>query len=64
MTSETIKYERTAYGLLDLLGDLGGVTEIILIIFGFFLFPISEHSFYVSVARSFFIAKTKDESLF
>lgn len=40
---EQAVHERTIFGILDLLGDLGGVTEVIIIIFGFFLYPISEH---------------------
>lgn len=58
LTSEKISYERVAYGFLDLLGDLGGVTEVIMLVFGFFLFPISEHSFFVHAAREFYFAKT------
>lgn len=53
-----------AYGFLDLLGDLGGVTEVLMLVFGFFLFPISEHSFYVHAASLLYFAKTEDEKLF
>jgi len=35
-----------------------------MIIFGFFLFPISEHSFYLKAARMLYYARTKDEKLF
>ena len=35
-----------------------------MIIFGFFLFPISEHSFYLRAGRMLFFARTKDEKLF
>jgi hypothetical protein len=40
--AETQTHKRKVYGFLDLLGDLGGVTEIVMIVFGFFLFSISE----------------------
>jgi hypothetical protein len=43
---------------------LGGIVEVIMIIFGFFLFPISEHSFYLKAARMLYYARTKDEKLF
>ena len=45
LKAEEIQHERTIYSFFDLLGDLGGVTEVIMVSFGFMLFPISEHSF-------------------
>ena len=45
LSSTNIKYQRKTYDLLDLLGDLGGVTEVVMLLFGFFLFPLTEHSF-------------------
>ena len=59
-----ISHERVIYSFLDLLGDLGGVTEIIMVVFGIFLFPISEHSFHTSALKRMFMAKTKDDNLF
>lgn len=50
--------------MFDLLGDLGGVTEVIMIIFGFWIYPISEHSFYLKAFKKLFIAKTADENMF
>ena len=38
-------HERKIYGFLDLLGTLGGVIEILILVFGFFLNPIAEFSF-------------------
>lgn len=35
-----------------------------MLIFGFFLFPISEHSFYLRAARLLYFARTSDHSLF
>ena len=61
---ESIIHERAVYGSLDLLGDLGGVTEIIMIVFGFFLNPISEHSFILKAAKKMFTARTKEQQLF
>ena len=57
---EAVLQGRTIYNLFDLLGDLGGVTEIIMIVFGAFLFPISEHSFTMDAMKKFFLARTKD----
>jgi hypothetical protein len=44
-------YERKVYNLLDLLGDLGGVLEFLLILFSIFLNPISEFSYYLKLAK-------------
>ena len=52
------------YGFLDLLGDLGGVTEILAICFGFMLYPFSEHFFILDATKQIFMAKTKDEKMF
>ena len=47
-----------------MLGDLGGVTEVIMITFGFLLFPISEHSFIVDATKKLYLAKTVNNDLF
>ena len=62
--SETIIHSRIVYGWLDLLGDLGGVSEIIGIVFGFFLLPVSYHSFIMKASQHLYYARTKDNNLF
>lgn len=57
-------HTRSIYGWIDLLGDLGGVTEVIMICFGFALFPISEFSFILKASKKFFLARTKKTDLF
>ena len=42
-----INHERKVYGVLDLFGDLGGVSEVMFIIFGALLSPISDHSYLI-----------------
>ena len=59
-----IAHERRIYSFLDLMGDLGGVMEIVSVVVGFFLFCISEHSFYMGAIEKLFLADTKDASLF
>ena len=49
---------------MDLLGDLGGVLEILTLVAGFFVLPISEQSFYLKAVSELYLAKTKDKSLF
>lgn len=60
---ESVANDRTIYNFLDLLGDLGGLTECFMISFGFFLLPIAEHDFIVQATKRLFIAKTKEEDL-
>ena len=64
MQDEFIVHTRVAYGTLDVLGDLGGVTEVIMIVFGFLIYPISEHSFTLKAAKKMFLARTTDKTLF
>ena len=61
---EGVLQARAIYNLFDLLGDLGGLTEIVMLVFGSFLFPISEYSFIVEGMKRFFMASTMDDTLF
>jgi hypothetical protein len=60
LDQEQINHKRTSYNALDFMGDLGGVTELIMVLFGYFLIPIAEHSFLVKTIRAAFMAKTRD----
>ena len=55
---EKVLQARAIYSLFDLLGDLGGVTEVLLIVFGAILYPMSEHSFVMDAMKRFFLART------
>jgi len=55
---------RRVFGWFDLLGKLGGVTNVMMLLFGFMLFPISEHSYTLKVAKKLFIARTRDVNFF
>ena len=44
--SEQVKiHERQVYGILDLIGDIGGVGEVVLGLIGLIILPYSELSF-------------------
>ena len=45
LKSQAVTHIRERYRIMDILGDLGGVIEIIMIVLGTVLYPISEHSF-------------------
>jgi hypothetical protein len=64
LNNESTKFSRQVYNIFDLLGDLGGVTEVIMLTFGFFLFSISEHSFHMTAIKKLFYARTSDEGIF
>ena len=64
LVPEVDLHNRVVYGWLDLLGRLGGVTNVMMILFGSFLFPISKHSFILKAAKKLFIARTRDKDLF
>jgi len=55
---------RVIFGWFGLLGKLGGITNVMMLLFGFILFPISEHAFILKAAKKLFIARTKDKNLF
>ena len=59
-----VLHERSIYGFIDLLGDLGGVLEIVLLVFGLFLSPISEYSFNIKAIQKLYKAKTNEPSMF
>jgi hypothetical protein len=64
LSREEVNHERSVYMFLDLLGDLGGLTEVFKLAFGFFLYTISEHSFYLQATKRLFLAKTRQHGLF
>lgn len=49
---------------MDLLGDLGGVTEVIMICLGIFINPVSEHSYIIKATKKMFLARSKNKNLF
>jgi hypothetical protein len=64
LDSIQIDHERTIYNFLDLMGDLGGVMEVFTLVFGIFIFPVSEFSFLLKGISILYLARTKDEGLF
>lgn len=58
------KHKRTQYNLIDILGDVGGVLELLIFIFGVVMYPWSEFSFLTKALQRLYLARTKKESLF
>ena len=63
LQSTGLLHKRSVYGLMGLIGDLGGVTEVVMILFGFFLYPISEFEFNLEAMKTLFMARTSDPNL-
>jgi len=55
---------REAYNLMDLIGDLGGVLELMALLFSFIISPISEFSFFLKALEKLYLVKTKDNNFF
>jgi hypothetical protein len=65
MLTNTVKtHRRVIYDIVALLGDLGGVTEVIMLVMGIILFPISESSYNMMSTKRMFLASTADDELF
>ena len=56
--------KRTSYNLFDLVGDLGGVFELLLTTGGVFLMHVSQHSFTLSAIKKLYLVKSTDSQLF
>jgi len=55
---------RRVYGIFDLLGDLGGVLELIIVTVGFFVSKLSKFSFTMLAANKLFYGRTLDDQMF
>ena len=57
-------HQRSSYHLLDLLGDLGGIFELLTGSIGLLMFKVSEHSFILKALKNLFMVNTSDEDIF
>lgn len=64
LSDEGKHHMREVYHTIDVIGDIGGIFEFTMVLFGFFMFPISNFSFVLQASRSMYFARTKDNSLF
>ena len=64
ISDQQVVHERKVYGILDLLGEMGGVLDILVSILGIFLFLITEYSFILKALEKLYLAKTSDRLLF
>ena len=59
-----IEHERSIYTFMDMIGDLGGVQEILIMMFGLLLFPFSEYSFVLKFMSKMYLVKTSKLNIF
>lgn len=52
------------YTIMSLLRDFAGIFELLLVIFGFFLLPVSEYSFNMWAGRRLYFGSTTDQKVF
>ena len=64
LSEEIIEHERSIYTFLDLIGDLGGVQDIFILFFAFFISPFSEHFFQMKFLRKLYLVKTQRLNVF
>ena len=57
-------HNKEVYTLIDCLGDLGGLIEIIMFISALIMTPISFHSYIIKAISKLYTARTKDDKVF
>ena len=58
------EHERSVYTFLDLIGELGGVSDLITFFLGIFIYPFSEHFFIMKFLRKMYIVRSKSLNIF
>lgn len=64
LLKDGMNFQRDSYNIMDVIGDIAGIYELIKMIFGFILYRVSEHSFVLTAIRSLFLINTEDKELF
>ena len=59
-----ILHSRSGYGMLEIIGDLGGVMEVFLFCLAIIVRPFAVFSFNMKALQKMFLAKTFDNKLF
>lgn len=56
-------FHAKTFSILDTVGMIGGVFEVLLFLFGLLMFPLSEHSFYLNAGKRLYFARTANPNL-
>ena len=63
INEEKVLHDRPVYGILDVLGDFGGVQYILYILGSYFLSGLSEFKFNLNAMKKLYYAKTSEKDL-
>ena len=64
VAEESIVHRRVVYfDFMAFLGQIGGVSEILIFLVGIVIYPISEQSFNLKVMKLLYLARTADDTL-
>ena len=58
-----LSHQRTSYNTMDMLGDLGGITEVLNILFSLLLWGYPKFSYGMKTLEKLYIAKTKEAGI-
>ena len=64
LDQEAMNHIRIAYSFMDVLGDIAGLFELFVTIFGIAFLSISKHSMTLHTIKKLFMVKTSDKQLF
>lgn len=64
LASEEVEYSRSAYHVLNALGEFGGLQGVLTLIAAVFVTKFSQHSYIVEMISKLYLAKTTDVTLF
>jgi hypothetical protein len=64
LDQQYVAHKREIYNMFDLLGDLGGVIQVVMICGSVLIGPISYHSFVLKAIRRIYLANTCSDELF
>ena len=57
------EYHHISYRLGDFMSDIGGVLELLIFLFGIFLYPFSSNSFLLRTLKKMYRARTQERLL-
>ena len=63
-SGEVIEHERSIYTLMDLIGDLGGVNDLIVLFVSIFMGSISQISFLTKIMGKLYLVKSVENNIF
>jgi hypothetical protein len=60
----SILYQRISYDCIGIAKDIGGLTNVLLVMFSLLIYPMANYSFFLRAIKRLYFAKTSDKKLF